>query len=55
MNAATLSPLATEADNTNFNLSEANWIAFRSSISNQWLLDDSMWLQLVHTVQHSYN
>lgn len=38
-----------------FNLSEANWIAFPSSNCNQWLLDDSMQLQLVHTVHHSYD
>lgn len=38
-----------------FNLSEVNWIASPSSNCNQWLLDDSMKLQLIHTVHHLYH
>lgn len=36
-------------------LSQANWIVSSSSNCNQGLLDDSMQLQLIHTVHHSYH
>lgn len=34
---------------------QANWIVSSSSNCNQGLLDDSMQLQLIHTVHHSYH
>lgn len=36
-------------------ISQANWIISSSSSCNQGLLDDSMQLQLIHTVHHSYH